>query len=409
MNSFVTICLFTYSLALFCSIAVLEMVSVLLSLVALVLFIKEKEYKDFKLSALHGADLSLIAFNVIIILSVLFGPMETINWKATLNIFKISIWYWALRYLILRYYSIESFKKGLPLWSALVLTIAFYTIVQFFTGVDLVKTPSRAVAYGQFFRPVGFFSMALTQAYNLSMGAILLLPFAFLEKKKSLSLFYSFCFFVASVAIVLTLSRGAWASFFLSLALLIWLVGTKKQKAFSYLALFAGLTLMATNSSIQGKIMDLFNPEEASQSYRLTLWQAYFEMYKDHWLLGTGWRHSEPFLPQYLNKIGEPDFEFLSHAHSNYVQILASLGSLGLLSFLAFVLLRLKMAYELIRSSAHTLFVPLGAGFLGVQLVFHMGGLTEATLLDSEVTHMLFSQYAVLGAVYRWRFGSYGD
>jgi O-antigen ligase len=391
--------LLLYSVALVCSVAAMEIISVLLTLTAMVLFVIHKDWQKPNFTSLG---VCLLVFNGAIFLSLIFSPADSVNWILGLKTFKYSMWAWALAYLLTRYLSFEEIKSWLPYWFSLILILSLYTIFQFFYGVDFFRSQSKIVAIGAFYRPTGFFSMSLTLAYCLAMGAISLVPLAFHQNKtKYASLFWGIAL-VAMLAVGLTLSRGAWLSYAISLVLVVVLLRSKRLAVASGLALVLVGLVLALNPSVQAKFWNAFDLQDSSQSYRLILWKSYWQIFLDHPFIGTGWLQGEAFLTQAFEKIGQPNFGFKSHAHSNYLQILSGVGIFGIMAYLALIFSGLRAAYrQFCAGKEKTLVNYLGLSLLATQVLFHLGGLTESNLIDAELTHFLFSQWAILMSLFR--------
>ncbi len=385
-----------YSVALLSSIAVLEIASVLLSLVAIILYIKKVMDEDISFSwPQETFSWFLILFNLAVFLSFFFSPLEVIDYSKGFGIFKITVWYFSLRFLLDQYFSPTHFERFFPFWASLCFILSVYTIFQFFTGIDLVRGPGHILEFGPFYRPTGFFSMSLTLAYALGMAGILILPWIIQRGERDrVNPYYGFMFFIVTVAMVLSLSRGLWLGLICAVTVFLFFTRSKKLTWMFVLLAIPLIGVMGANPTIQEKVMLLFDPNAANY-YRLVLWEAYWEMFKDHWILGVGWQQNEALLDQYLNLIGKGDFEFRSHAHSNYFQILAGTGILGFLAFLGMLFSGFAKAFSLKRTNGYLKLF--GVGFILSQLIFHVGGLTECNFTDAELTHMIISQWAVLG------------
>lgn len=393
--------MFLYSMALLSSIAVMEMVSILLTLVALIFFLKSSFKDDFHLQWQSSAfDKSLLAFNAVLLFSLVFSPVEHLNMAHGLSMLKITTWYFALKFLFLKFFNIEDIKTFAPYWCGMVVILSSYTCIQFFFGIDLIRGEGSILPFGPFFRPKGFFSMSLTLAYVLGLAGIVLMPMMISwDKSRKTQPLYVLAFALSSIAMILSLSRGLWLGLVISGSVCLILLKSKKLTIQTLSFVLPLLVILGFNPTIQEKIRLLGDPGSANY-YRLTLWQAYGRMFLDHWILGVGWLQNEAFLQKYLDLIGQGDFSFRSHAHSNYFQILSSVGTLGFLTYLAMMYYGFKQSFRIYKLNGF--FSTLGVAFICSQLIFHIGGLTECNLTDGEVTHMIFTQWALLGVVNQW-------
>ncbi len=68
---------------------------------------------------------------------------------------------------------------------------------------------------------------------------------------------------------------------------------------------------------------------------RRRLWRAHLQMFVEHPILGVGFNNNERKTKEYLDRLYPNDPNpFYGHAHSNFIQILASTGLLGMCLFL---------------------------------------------------------------------------
>lgn len=266
-----------------------------------------------------------------------------------------------------------------------------YSIYQFFFGHDFFRHGvlfHKTFEGSSFFRPNGFFSLPTTYAYTTAMFFCISLAFWMREPRpqKKWRMWIRLYFALSSLSIFLTFTRAAWIAF---TACTLGVLGLTRLKfcfrvSLVFLLIIAGAyTSMPT---FQNRINSIFDPHYVANHDRIYLWKATWQMFKDHPLFGVGLDQSKHHMDDYLNRMNEPKV-IRSHPHNTYLNFLSGLGIFGLLSFLLFVGWQLKSCIHGIKSTSHSLHRTFYIGVLGLQLVLLIGGFTECTFEDIEMTH----------------------
>lgn len=222
-----------------------------------------------------------------------------------------------------------------------------------FYGNDLrlmvLEYPSFFVSIGgqDYLRAFGLF--ASPQNLALFIGMVLFLSF-YVKDKISKQVFYSGIFLMV-IAILLTLSRGAYVAFITTILFyamkaafnfkfLYLLQNFKKQIIFKkilhykfklltfiFVVLVFLSLLIALNPAIQ-RLADTFSFNDNSRLSRIDLWQKSFAVFKENPLFGVGLGS----FPIYI----EPDKDARApvNAHNTYLEIMAELGLVGFIAFL---------------------------------------------------------------------------
>ncbi len=204
------------------------------------------------------------------------------------------------------------------------------------------------------------------------------------------------------LAIFVSHTRGAW----LGLAAALFLIGSLLHfKKTILVTLCLLLTLTATAfcwQKIHGennrgvyteRLIHFFDPSWGSNRTRVMIWQAGWEMIKDH-PLGIGVDNVYELYPSYRLP-DTPEGRF-GHLHNNFLQIAAARGWAGLLAFL-YLLTRIYLVLlRRRREEADPFYRGLTLGALGAVTAFIVSGLTEYTFGDFEVV-MIFWFVIALG------------
>ncbi len=177
---------------------------------------------------------------------------------------------------------------------------------------------------------------------------LILLPLAvllFLEQKTFKGRLASvISLLILLVCMIYTWSRGAWLgllfAFFLFLLIVykyspIWLMG---------LSLVSPFALLFVPYTVSERFLSIGNLADSSISYRFSVWKGLFQMLNETGWCGTGVGYAA-FSAVY------PAFAYggsayVRHAHNWYLQILAELGIVGLLSLIAVLFFFVQMCFE---------------------------------------------------------------
>ena len=121
---------------------------------------------------------------------------------------------------------------------------------------------------------------------------------------------------------------------------------------------------------------------------RQQMWAAAVEMAKDRPVLGVGFGRSGHYSEPYATRALGYKPEFTSHAHNNFLDMLAAMGWLGLGVFLFWWTCIFAMAWSSFRQApTDRRWLPAAAmaGFVA----FHINGLTQVNFWDGKSQHTL--------------------
>lgn len=199
--------------------------------------------------------------------------------------------------------------------------------------------------------PDGFFSNAMMMAGAFSQWIPLFAILAIrvwgrTDKNRVFCMVTLIGLFLGIAALVFNRTRGAWIAVAVSVGLIA-MVNFKENKRIVLVGCIAasGLLIIVNQYyDIINRLMTIFMLDYQSNSERLLLWHSAWQMFLDHPLTGVG---AENFSFQYLTNYMSPlAKERLGHAHSNFFQILAEQGLLGILAFIYMFWVILKEAWK---------------------------------------------------------------
>jgi O-antigen ligase len=282
----------------------------------------------------------------------------------------------------------EQFDNRLrKVWVVCLCISCAYSILECLTGIDLIRPGSGALEHtGVVWRATGFFSAALTFAYctGYSFFAVSI-PAQKLKPK-----LWGIATIIFGVgAIIASLGRGAWIALIVAGFVYFAFDQRKKLPYFIGGVVLVGAALCIYPSAIQTKILNLLELHvDHSSMMRWHLWQAYWEIFKDHPLFGAGIFQGDFLVPAAYEKLGivEP---FVSHSHNVYLGWLANTGIFGLGIYLYICFIFLRMAWRL---RAKT---DWGWSLFLAQIYLHVGAITENNFFDGEVNHWAMFGWAM--------------
>lgn len=181
-----------------------------------------------------------------------------------------------------------------------------------------------------------------------------------------ISILIGFCGLMALIA---TMTRGAWIALFVASLLLLILV--YRQRVFKWLAWFIvalviinlGYTIISATDVISSasqfspiaRIIGTNFSDDDSLRSRLLIWQDSWGVFQAHWKTGIGLANFEPAVLDYRQDIYSEGLA----AHNDFIRFSVESGILGLLAFIALGLTWLiTMIKSLLRSSVSNLPTP---------------------------------------------------
>ncbi|MFN8944473.1 MAG: O-antigen ligase family protein, partial [Pseudobdellovibrionaceae bacterium] len=316
-------------------------------------------------------------------------------------------------------------------WSTLVvLSTTLYSLILFFMKYD----PGENIWYDSInsMRSGGFFYNPMTYAHSFAMIFFVmltaLLGASFHRQKSwnsessdskgpSLKVFFQsflqsddkkwrsylnlIAFFLLFLSVFLSMTRGVWMGMFVGLLIMAFMI--RPLIGFVTLALgsLTVATLFLSWKTFAERVMHVFQYENNYDIQRVTIWKANWNIFLDHPWFGMGYTENARRLAEYYIRMGIPEDQFfISHAHNQYLHMLAGTGVFGLTIFLlilGYFLVVNWTAWKL-EKDVFTKYILLGC--LCAQISFHIGALTEANFEHSKVRFVLMIIWAFAMARY---------
>ncbi|MFW5985601.1 MAG: O-antigen ligase family protein [Halanaerobiaceae bacterium] len=325
-----------------------------------------------------------------------WGKIDIAAWLFVLSLivadvaYGFSHFYEALKYLylILFYYAIIETVvdlhrvKKLFITSFISLSISLgYGFFQHFQGMRRIEGFISPLNLGLFlamfliFLLAYFFSGVEKMQYKIALGALSV---------------------IVSVGLILTGTRGAWLAFLLGCIVLGVMYFRKVILVLLVVVLL--FSLFAPDMYIDRFKSSFALSGVSSNTHRLNLWQSALEMFRDNPLTGVG---TDRFKEEYRENYKKEGTRPFSHAHNNFLNIMAEAGLFGILSFLfllAVILYFLYTGAEVIPDKRWRIFVI--SSFVAY-VVFIINGLTEFNYSDSESVRYFWFLFALNTVVIR--------
>lgn len=159
---------------------------------------------------------------------------------------------------------------------------------------------------------------------------------AWLQGAKKTTVLAAVIALAAFSSVLVSQTRGAWLAVAIVSVLSIFpLTGKARTLWLGCLgaALVAGLILLGFSADTRNRLLSGFDSSDRSNNVRLELWQANFEILKDH-PFGIGYNANDKLIGTAFDKLGFYRHEWMGHSHNEFVEIGVGSGWLGLVLYL---------------------------------------------------------------------------
>lgn len=189
------------------------------------------------------------------------------------------------------------------------------------------------------------------------------------------------------VALMITMTRGAWLACVVGIVVLCLLLRRRTLIVASAVGIAALVVFSFAFSHDQGRTLSVTSMAESKPdrnvSTRLVLWNVAWQMFRQHPLFGVG---MGDYTLEANKLIGDRKVMTTVDAHNVYLQLLATRGLFGFIPFVVFfVVLVRSLARIFARAGPGTLERCYAAGALAATAAILVGALTENNVDDAEV------------------------
>ena len=186
-------------------------------------------------------------------------------------------------------------------------------------------------------------------------------------------------------AMVLTLIRQSWLGLFVAALFLLFI---KKRVLVLAPILLVGLILIFGPHTLTERLKSIVDPQQASNSERIMLLKAGWDVFKDYPLTGCGFKCLFVVADQYPE---HPILQTYKHVHNNVEQIAVDTGAIGLCAWLSIWVVYFVQLIRLSRktpSDAKERWVIFGS--TAVVIAFLVAGMFENNFYDSEIIIVVY-------------------
>jgi O-antigen ligase len=193
---------------------------------------------------------------------------------------------------------------------------------------------SGAVPPGQEFRSGGTVGAPNTAGAYLSLLLAPALCIAVAPAGRRLRQLAGCAFFLGTIALVLTFSRGGWIAFSVSMVIVCY-AGWRRGLFRARVPITLGVILLAVIIAFSGQISNRLNKSDGGAAHsRIPLIHIAENVIRDHPLAGVGANNFAVVLPAYATLDAK---DFLYVVHNKYLLVWAETGIAGLLAYLWFL------------------------------------------------------------------------
>lgn len=274
---------------------------------------------------------------------------------------------------IVKYVSKENIEEIFRLMNIMGIFICMYGIYQYFTGhLNIDKSWTDENAYGNLLRIYSTLRNPNIFAAYLTFNICFAMAYA-LKKKRNILITANII--LASICLILTFSRGGFYSLIGALLLIGLLFKEKKALYYIMLMVIANYGWNFMQGSYRGDLSKLI--VDSSSMYRLEIWKAAWELFKENIVFGVGPGSITRLLSYSTDKLSGN----IMHAHNIPLHVMAEIGLFGLTAFAALFLSELKRLTLFWRKHRDAEYSFIAIGFVAVCAAMLIHGMVDCAVL----------------------------
>ena len=383
------------------SLGVMEMAGFLLFVASLGLFLTECiADTPMALSRIRSTvALPILGYSIVTMVSA-FVMLENVDDQlAALRELKWVIYVFAFAYFLERY-GAASWSGYFRLFLFLVTILSLFAIAQFLYGWEYPRADRVVDPVASYFRVTGLFNVSQSFAGNMGMAVFFMIGVCSVgvmgswASARPILALSTLAIVLGWIAVVLTLTRSAWFA-----GALVLIVAASRLKriwglgAVVMVVLGFGLTVQS-NGIFAERLLSETGPHRASIEHRQEVWEANWQIFKEHPLLGIGPGQNVEKLDQYFDAASV--HRRITSAHNNFLEVAASRGTFALLCYCAISLYFLAISLRVASGKKScALLRAIATGSLLAQIYFHVLGVVDSNFFDREVKNMLTFLWAI--------------
>ncbi len=160
---------------------------------------------------------------------------------------------------------------------------------------------------------------------------------AWLTHRRALMTVAAVICFASFASVLFSQTRGAWLAIALVSILSVPILTGRSRKFWLNclgIAFVVGILGVAFHSETRSRLTSAFDPGLDSNRIRLELWQANYEILKDH-PFGIGYNANDQLMEEAFDELGFDKHSWMGHSHNEFVEIAVGSGWLGIGLYLA--------------------------------------------------------------------------
>ena len=311
----------------------------------------------------------LLLFVLACIVAVVGGVDFSGSYKSLKRLLEILIFFWAVNCI-----DSDDLRENLSL--LLIVSATLSTFTGFYNAWENGITISV--------RAEGTMSVYMTYA-GLLMLALLLASGKLIFSPKENKWIY-IASTMMSVCLLFTFTRQAWLGVLAGGVFLIWF---RKKNLLWFLPVILIVIFAISPASVQWRINSLTNLEDANLKRRVALWRGGWLVFKDHPLIGCGFKCIDVVNQDYPDPTGI--IKRLRGMHSNFIQLAVDTGLFGLISWISIWVVYFMTLYQrFILMKGDNAYKRDAMGSAAAVVGFLVAGFFETNFYDSEVSMLLY-------------------
>ena len=139
---------------------------------------------------------------------------------------------------------------------------------------------------------------------------------------------------ISSIALLFNGTRGVWLALAVVIPISAFMYYGTIKKSLLYIVIVAAVVGIIVQSvpALQARVASIPDPSHASNKERVLIWNSAWKMFKDHPITGVGLnQYTHKYQTEYISPVARE--RTLTHAHNNFLQMLAENGIIGFLAF----------------------------------------------------------------------------
>lgn len=386
------ISLFALALAIFVSVSLISIYH-LLTLIAFLLWLKQKE---FRFNTLPASAWALLAFVVIQLISTTINFSDIVDKPHSIGIIKYPLIglaalliyqnpKWSQNELVKEYSRI-----AFNLFLFTIILAFFYGLAKAYSGWDFFKSNLDLIVSESPNTRLGGFTDIMRYGYGSAIVLLALLGLL-LNYKKWPNLnknFLAVSFIIGFLGMFMSYTRGAMLGFLIGLPVGLYFLNRKLTLLIGTVSI-SMITIMITFSLTGGSNSSRFltNLNNTSDRVRISQYLSAIHALQERPLLGWGPQQLKHHVKEIKKKYKLEFPNYHEHAHNVFLETAANTGIIGLIAFLAWIGLWLKELFTIRNNFAKQMFLPV--------IVFILVAGQFEMLMMAQTSTLIYFLYAI--------------